>query len=91
MLESTGIVHRLIAEELSAGISSERIVVGGFSQGTALYFIALTTEVVRLRCLRRMVLRRSWLVWWECLDGCPCIPSSLLYGLDEMVLMLDAG
>jgi predicted esterase len=33
MLKSVNLVHKLIAEEVDAGISSDKIVVGGFSQG----------------------------------------------------------
>lgn len=33
MLKSVNLVHRLITEEVDAGVSSENIIVGGFSQG----------------------------------------------------------
>jgi lysophospholipase-1/lysophospholipase-2 len=33
MLKSANVVHRLITEEVEAGIPSDRIIVGGFSQG----------------------------------------------------------
>jgi predicted esterase len=33
MMKSVNLVHRLIKEEIDAGISSEKIIVGGFSQG----------------------------------------------------------
>lgn len=35
MLESVKTVHKLIKEEMDAGIRSDRIIVGGFSQGNA--------------------------------------------------------
>jgi len=34
MKDSVKTVHKLIKEEIDEGISSERIIVGGFSQGT---------------------------------------------------------
>lgn len=33
ILKSVNLVHRLITEEVDAGIPSDRIIVGGFSQG----------------------------------------------------------
>jgi len=36
MLKSVNMVHKLITEEVDAGISSDRIIVGGFSQGNSL-------------------------------------------------------
>lgn len=33
MMRSVNLVHRLIKEEIDAGIPSEKIIVGGFSQG----------------------------------------------------------
>lgn len=33
MLKSVHIVHKLITEEVDAGISADKIIVGGFSQG----------------------------------------------------------
>jgi predicted esterase len=36
MLKSVQLVHRLITEEVDAGIPSDRIIVGGFSQGNSL-------------------------------------------------------
>lgn len=33
MLKSANLVHKLITEEVDAGIPSDRIIVGGFSQG----------------------------------------------------------
>jgi len=34
MLKSANLVQKLITEEVDAGISSENIIVGGFSQGS---------------------------------------------------------
>jgi predicted esterase len=34
MLKSVNLVHKLITEEVDAGIPSQNIIVGGFSQGT---------------------------------------------------------
>ena len=36
MLTSVQLVHRLITEEVDAGVPSDRIIVGGFSQGISL-------------------------------------------------------
>jgi lysophospholipase I len=33
ILKSVNMVHRLITEEVDGGISSDKIIVGGFSQG----------------------------------------------------------
>jgi len=33
ILKSVNLVHKLITEEVDAGIPSDRVVVGGFSQG----------------------------------------------------------
>jgi predicted esterase len=33
IMKSVQLVHRLVKEEIDAGISSEKIIVGGFSQG----------------------------------------------------------
>ena len=33
MLKTVNMVHKLISEEVDAGIPSDRIIVGGFSQG----------------------------------------------------------
>eukprot|EP01080_Neovahlkampfia_damariscottae_P004922 gene4922-8510_t len=38
--KSASIVHNLIAEEVRAGISSDRIIIGGFSQGGAIAFFS---------------------------------------------------
>jgi len=40
LLKSVNLVHRLITEEVDAGIPSERIIVGGFSQGCAVAILA---------------------------------------------------
>ncbi|KAI9897975.1 hypothetical protein N3K66_006335 [Trichothecium roseum] len=45
---SQAYVHSLIQDEISAGISSERIIVGGFSQGGALSLFAGLTAPVKL-------------------------------------------
>jgi predicted esterase len=37
MLKSVHTVHKLITEEVDAGISADRIIVGGFSQGNHLF------------------------------------------------------
>jgi len=37
MLKSVYAVHKLITEEVDAGISADRIIVGGFSQGNHLF------------------------------------------------------
>jgi len=34
MLKTVQMVHKLITDEVDSGISSDRIIVGGFSQGT---------------------------------------------------------
>jgi predicted esterase len=34
ILKSVNLVHKLITEEVDAGIPAENIIVGGFSQGT---------------------------------------------------------
>jgi lysophospholipase I len=35
LLKSVNLVHKLITEEVDAGIPPERIIVGGFSQGSS--------------------------------------------------------
>ncbi|GAA6009618.1 hypothetical protein JCM10207_004126 [Rhodosporidiobolus poonsookiae] len=45
MLASVGTISRLVSAEVDAGIRSERVVVGGFSQGAVIaYLTALTSE-----------------------------------------------
>ncbi|GAA5853155.1 hypothetical protein JCM8547_000219 [Rhodosporidiobolus lusitaniae] len=45
MLASVAAINKLIAEEVDAGIPSERVVCGGFSQGAVIaYLTALTSE-----------------------------------------------
>ncbi|GAA5953571.1 hypothetical protein JCM10213_009327, partial [Rhodosporidiobolus nylandii] len=45
MLASVGVISKLIAAEVDAGIRSERVVVGGFSQGAVIaYLTGLTSE-----------------------------------------------
>ena len=50
MLKSVHLVHKLITEEVDAGIPSDKIVVGGFSQGTAPQLSELTSR----RCDRHL-------------------------------------
>lgn len=46
ILQSQQYVHSLVQDEIKAGISSERIMLGGFSQGGAMsIFAGLTSEV----------------------------------------------
>ena len=45
---SQAYVHSLIQDEIAAGISSERIIVGGFSQGGALSIYAGLTAPVKI-------------------------------------------
>jgi len=40
MLKSVHMVHKLITEEVDAGISADKIIVGGFSQGCAIALLA---------------------------------------------------
>lgn len=42
ILESATNLRSLIAKEIEAGIPAERIVIGGFSQGTATLYLFLT-------------------------------------------------
>ena len=48
ILRSQKVFHNLIAAEVAAGIPSERIVLGGFSQGGAMSLLAGTTAPTRL-------------------------------------------
>lgn len=43
VIRSQNVFHKLIADEISAGIPSERIVLGGFSQGGAMSLLAGVT------------------------------------------------
>ena len=45
MLKSVDLVHKLITEEVDAGISSDKIVVGGFSQGNVFRNLCLITRM----------------------------------------------
>ncbi len=58
MLASVRTISQLIADEVDAGIPSERIVVGGFSQGSA---ISLLTGLMSERKLAGLVCLSGWL------------------------------
>jgi predicted esterase len=58
MLASVATIKHLVAEEVDAGIPSERIIVGGFSQGSA---ISLLTGLTSERKLAGLVCLSGWL------------------------------
>ena len=58
MLASVRTISQLVAEEVDAGIPSERIIVGGFSQGSA---ISLLTGLTIERKIAGLVCLSGWL------------------------------
>jgi len=55
MKESVKTVHKLIKEEIDSGISSERIIVGGFSQGNVLWIFMLIRRMRNCYACRILV------------------------------------
>lgn len=56
--KATEMVHAMIAEEIAAGIPSNRIVIGGFSQGGAL---ALYSALTYAQPLAGVIALSTWL------------------------------
>ena len=74
MLKSVQIVQKLITDEVDAGISSDRIIVGGFSQGAA-RFLGMPSyfQDAPLLSSRDTLVKENLLVWLDCRDSSRCM------------------
>jgi len=43
MMNSVSIINKIIGEQIDKGIAPERVIVGGFSQGSVIAFLVLLT------------------------------------------------
>ncbi|CEP18719.1 hypothetical protein [Parasitella parasitica] len=93
MLESVGLVDQLIQNERNLGLSSQRILLGGFSQGCV---ISLLTAVSTCHQLAGVVACSGWLALGEKLNTFGSemnkqIPILMCHGEDDSVVAFRFG
>ncbi|GAA5926037.1 uncharacterized protein JCM15063_005191 [Sporobolomyces koalae] len=85
MLESVRTINKLITDETDAGLPSDRILVGGFSQGGCIaYLTGLTSE----RKLAGIAALSGWLGMADKIKSVSSIPRSILLMMTDHALKL---